>query len=56
MLFRSALEKQLPANFSARQCENVGDAEVCIFARDGECSVGDASSLAINEVLTRVDL
>ena len=51
-----ASEKQLPANFSARQCENVGGAEVCIFARDGECSAGGASSLAINEVLTRVDL
>ena len=51
-----ASEKQLPANFSARQCESVGGAEVCIFARDGECSAGGASSLEINEVLTRVDL
>ena len=51
-----SLEKQLPANFSARQCESVGGAEVCIFARAGGCTVDGAPSFTINDVLTRVDL
>jgi GPI mannosyltransferase 3 len=56
MIAHRSAEKQLPANFSARQCESVGGAEVCIFARDGGCTVDGASSFAINDVLTRVDL
>jgi GPI mannosyltransferase 3 len=51
-----SMQKQLPANFSPRQCESVGDAEVCIFARDGGCAIDGASSFTINDVLTRVDL
>jgi len=52
---RSA-EKQLPSNFSVRQCDDVGGEEVCIFARDGGCTTDGASSFAINEVLKRLDL
>jgi Alg9-like mannosyltransferase family len=51
-----SMDKQLPANFSARQCESVGGAEVCIFARAGGCTVDGAPSFTINDVLTRVDL
>ena len=52
---KRALEKQLPAQYSARQCEEVGGDEVCIFARDGGCTADGASSLVINDVLTRID-
>jgi phosphatidylinositol glycan class B len=52
---KRALKKQLPAQFSARQCDTVGGDEVCIFARDGGCTADGASSFAINDVLARID-
>jgi phosphatidylinositol glycan class B len=48
-------QKELPANFIPRDCQSVGGAEVCVFARDGGCNIDAASSFGINDVLTRVD-
>ena len=52
---KRALAKQLPAQYSARQCDEVGGDEVCIFARDGGCTADSASSFAINDALARID-
>jgi GPI mannosyltransferase 3 len=52
---KRVLEKQLPSDFSVRQCDEVGGAGVCIFARDGGCTADGASSFAINDVLARID-
>jgi hypothetical protein len=48
-------QKELPSNFIPRDCQSVGGAEVCVFARDGGCNIDPASSFGINDVLTRVD-
>ena len=56
IIARRSAAPQLPGNFSARQCEIVGDAELCVFARDGGCTIDGASSFEINDVLRRVDL
>ena len=48
-------QKELPSNFTPRDCQSVGGTEVCVFARDGGCNIDAASSFGINDVLTRVD-
>jgi len=55
LVYRS-MEKELPPDFTERGCETVSGAEVCIFARDGGCDAGAASSFEINDVLTRAGL
>jgi hypothetical protein len=55
LVYRS-MEKQLPSNFTARGCEIVSGAEVCIFARDGGCDADAASSFEINDVIARAGL
>jgi GPI mannosyltransferase 3 len=47
---------ELPANFTARACGMVGDARVCIFAREGSCAPDSASAFMLNDVLRRVAL
>jgi hypothetical protein len=56
ILARHAMQTELPPNFTPRGCASVGDAEVCIFARDGGCDANAASSFEINDVLKRADL
>ena len=56
ILARSSAAKELPAGFTARDCDSIGGAEVCIFVRDGECDTGAAASFALNDVLKRIDL
>jgi phosphatidylinositol glycan class B len=51
-----AAEKELPADFTARDCDSVGGAKVCIFVRDGKCDTGAAASFTLNDVLKRIDL
>jgi phosphatidylinositol glycan class B len=51
-----SVEKELPANFTARDCDSVGGAQVCIFVRDGTCDTAAASSFAPNDVLKRMNL
>jgi hypothetical protein len=48
-----SMEKELPPDFTARGCETVNGAEICIFARDGGCDADAASSFQINDVMTR---
>jgi GPI mannosyltransferase 3 len=56
ILVSHSMAKELPANFTARGCENVNEWEICIFARDGGCDASAASSFEINDVLARAGL
>ena len=56
ILAHRSIEKELPANFTARSCDVVGGARVCIFERQGSCHSDAASSFRINDVLTRINL
>jgi GPI mannosyltransferase 3 len=47
------MEKELPPDFAARECEIINSEEICIFARDGSCDADAASSFQINGVMTR---
>jgi len=55
LAYRSA-EGDLPAGFTARDCDAVGGAQVCIFGRDGTCGYGAAALFTLNDVLKRLDL
>lgn len=49
-------EKELPANFTVRDCRSIDGAPVCIFARDGKCNTSAAASFTPNDVLKRMNL
>ena len=53
VLVRADSVADLPAEFSRRACEAVGNATACIYARPGACDATAAASLAINDVLGR---
>jgi len=48
--------RDLPSNFTERECETVSGVEICTFTRNGDCDSVAASSFVINEVLARVGL
>lgn len=48
-------EQQLPPGFVPRQCEEVSGAEVCVYARSGDCRAEAATPFSINDVLVRID-
>lgn len=51
------LAGELPADFSRRDCANLGgsDGNACIFARSGSCDATAADSFEINDVLVRMN-
>ena len=48
-------ERQLPPDFVPQQCAEVGGAEVCVYARSGDCHAEAATPFSINDVLVRID-
>ncbi|MGJ4945787.1 4-amino-4-deoxy-L-arabinose transferase [Bradyrhizobium sp. HKCCYLS1011] len=55
MLAYQRAAPELPANFTARDCDMVGGATLCIFARDGACEPTEGPDLTLNDVLERID-
>jgi phosphatidylinositol glycan class B len=56
ILANRSAQRELPADFAARDCASVGGAQVCIFARDEKCNSGAAALFALNDVLKRIDM
>jgi hypothetical protein len=44
----------LPAGFARRDCASIGEADVCIFARNGGCEASAAAPFVLTDVLKRV--